>query len=310
VDSDGVTHAFGDVDDGELLEIFVEGSPEYGLYEVVGQAHDETQGATSFWVIDVNFIRTLEDTSTVAPGETCRFKIFMAPTGGNASDFVLKAGDTMTGELEFYHEQAGSGANYDIPPVNTKDIRFSTKNTDGGASSIVHFYQPGYSNVLMSSGSLMARSALYTGSYLYATSFNSDGTRTTKNPRIYFTTTEGTLRWGTSTDILTWNGTQVVIPKTAGNSTSRTGFTIKGATSTGYGSTVANQNGDLLKVEHVGTYADRVQYFGRIATDNDIATKKYVDDKAGVAISCSSSGRSVGDLWYCSTDQVMYLKVS
>ena len=82
IDSDGTPHAFADVDDGELLEIFVEGSPEYGLYEVVGQAHDETQGASSFWVIDVNFVRTLAATTAVGPGELCRFKIFTAPTGG------------------------------------------------------------------------------------------------------------------------------------------------------------------------------------------------------------------------------------
>ena len=100
IDSDGTPHAFADVDDGELLEIFVDGSPEYGLYEVVGQAHDETQGASSFWVIDVNFVRTLETTTAVDSGELCRFKVFMAPTGGDASSFVLKAGDTMTGDLE------------------------------------------------------------------------------------------------------------------------------------------------------------------------------------------------------------------
>ena len=82
IDSDGAPHAFADVDDGELLEIFVDGSPEYGLYEVVGQAHDETQGAASFWVIDVNFVRTLSATTAVGPGELCRFKIFTAPTGG------------------------------------------------------------------------------------------------------------------------------------------------------------------------------------------------------------------------------------
>ena len=100
IDSDGTPHAFADVDDGELLEIFVDGSPEYGLYEVVGQAHDETQGASSFWVIDVNFVRTNEVTTAVGPGELCRFKIFMAPTGGDASSFVMKSGDTMTGRLQ------------------------------------------------------------------------------------------------------------------------------------------------------------------------------------------------------------------
>ena len=99
IDSEGTAHAFGDVDDGELLEIFIDGSPEFGLYEVKGQAHDETDGASSFWVIDVNFIRTNEDTTAVAPSELCRFKIFMAPTGGDSSSFVMKTGDEMSGKL-------------------------------------------------------------------------------------------------------------------------------------------------------------------------------------------------------------------
>jgi hypothetical protein len=89
IDSEGTTHSFADVDEGELLEIFVDGSPEYGLYEVVGQAHDETQGATSFWVVDVNFMRTNEDTAAADPSDLCRFKIFMAPTAGNANDFIF-----------------------------------------------------------------------------------------------------------------------------------------------------------------------------------------------------------------------------
>jgi hypothetical protein len=99
INMDGAPHAFEDVDDGELLEIFVDGSSEYGLYEVVGKAHDETEGAVRFWVIDVNFIRTNELTTAVGPGELCRFKIFMAPTGGDASGFVMKTGDEMTGKL-------------------------------------------------------------------------------------------------------------------------------------------------------------------------------------------------------------------
>ena len=100
IDSGGTPHAFADVDDGELLEIFIDGSPDYGLYEVVGKAHDETQGQTSFWVVDVNFVRTLEPTTAVGPGELCRFKVFMAPSGGDASSFLLKSGDTMTGKLQ------------------------------------------------------------------------------------------------------------------------------------------------------------------------------------------------------------------
>ncbi len=56
---------------------------------------------------------------------------------------------------------------------------------------------------------------------------------------------------------------------------------------------------------------DAINYTGLTTQDNHIATKKYVDSKAGgVDIDCSTSGRSKGDMWYCSTDQVLYIKVS
>ena len=222
VDTDGVTHAFGDVDDGELLEIFVEGAPEYGLYEVVGQAHDETVGATSFWVIDVNFVRTLEDTAAVGPNETCRFKIFKAPTGGDASSFVMKTGDTMTGQLKFYTEQADDSFDYRVPTDGSKDIRFTTKRLDLGFENTTSLYKPGYTDTLVCSGALMSKASLYTSSYLYGIIFKNDGTRVTKAPRIYFNRTVdsndnvteefGALRWN-GTNILRWDEEEITIDK-------------------------------------------------------------------------------------------------
>ena len=98
LDNDGTPHGFENVKAGELIELFVQGSPEYGLYEVV-DTHDETNGATQWWVIEVNFIRTLEDTSTADNGDLIRIKTFQAPSGGTADGFVLKSGDEMTGRL-------------------------------------------------------------------------------------------------------------------------------------------------------------------------------------------------------------------
>lgn len=321
-DTDPVdNHTWADADVGELIQLFDAADPDFFLGKITAKNVDPIGEFVTITVDRVQSSGVPNDNPDPVTGEyLTRINIFKEPSGGDASEFVLKAGDQMTGELQFYKEQADNSTNYSNPSVNTKDIRFSTKRLDTDGTTSVFLYQPGYSSSLVCSASLMAKGNLYTDNYLYGTTFNGDGTRTTKNPRIYLrrsvnssgavTSEYGALKFS-STEMLTWDGTQVVIPKTAGNSTSRTGFTIKGATSTGYGSTVANQNGDLLKVEHVGTYADRVQYFGRIATNNDIATKKYVDDKAGgVKISCSSDNRSVGDLWYCSSDQVLYLKVS
>ena len=110
IDLDGTPHSFANVKDGELLEIFIDGSPEYGLFSVTREAHDETATGSKFWVVDVDFVRTNESTTAVGPGETCRFKIFEAPSGGDATSFVMKTGDTMSGKLQL-DKPRGDGDN-------------------------------------------------------------------------------------------------------------------------------------------------------------------------------------------------------
>ena len=67
LDLDDTPHSFANVRDGELLEIFIDGSPDYGLFSVIGEAHDENSGQAQFWVIDVDFVRTNEATTAIAP---------------------------------------------------------------------------------------------------------------------------------------------------------------------------------------------------------------------------------------------------
>ena len=56
--------------------------------------------------IEVVFVRTLEDTSTADNGDIIRIKIFNAPSGGTADEFVLKEGDDMTGRLRMDTQDA------------------------------------------------------------------------------------------------------------------------------------------------------------------------------------------------------------
>ena len=99
IDNAGTNHSFSNVEAGNLLELFVDGDPDYGLFEVV-EVHDQTGGAGDYWIIDVKFVRTLENTTRFTNGDVCRLKIFQAPEGGTADGFVLKSGDKMTGNLE------------------------------------------------------------------------------------------------------------------------------------------------------------------------------------------------------------------
>ena len=101
-DSDGNFNDFSDVEAGQLLEIFEDGDQDFGLYQVEHiQKRVAILGAGGltyeYWSIDVTTLRS--GTGDTASGKA-RFKFFHPPEGGNASEFVLKSGDTMTGTLE------------------------------------------------------------------------------------------------------------------------------------------------------------------------------------------------------------------
>ena len=212
VDNEGVAHTYADVEEGQLLQLFEDGNSDYGLYliEAVAGQDDAAMTAVTFTVSPVSGF------GEATEGDLARLKIFSASSGGTADGFVLKTGDTMTGELEFYHEQSGNSSNYNTPSQGRKDIRFTTKNTDNGVVSLAQLYQPGYSNTLVCSGGLVAKSNLYTNSYLYGLTTNSNGTAVAHNPRIYLrrstnssgsvTSEYGSLQWGSS-DRLNWYST-------------------------------------------------------------------------------------------------------
>ena len=102
-DSAGTPHGFGNVEAGNLIELFVDGEPDYGLFEVV-DVHDETNGAAQWWVIEVNFVRALSDTSKADDGDNVRVKIFQAPSGGDLSAYLPLAGGNMEGRIHMNPE--------------------------------------------------------------------------------------------------------------------------------------------------------------------------------------------------------------
>ena len=95
VDNEGVAHTYADVEDGQLLQIFEDGSSDYGLYLIEGVAgnDDSAMTAVTFTVSPVSGF------GEATEGDLARLKIFKAPEGGTADGFVLKTGDTMSGTL-------------------------------------------------------------------------------------------------------------------------------------------------------------------------------------------------------------------
>lgn len=249
-DSEGVVHGFADVDDGELLQIFIENSAEFALFEVVGQAHDETQGATSFWVVDVNFVRTNEDTTAVAPSELCRFKVFFAPTGGSdAEGFVLRTGDTMTGDLSIDKSANGPAAG----GQSGKEATLTLKGDRTGATNAVATiaFSNASSDLI---GYLTYRSEKDGDTKFFK--FNHDLELTTKLKTNDITTRSGdTLTFDKKLD---FTNTSVV------NARYRKGFVVK-------------QAGQSIDGSNIFTaYNDYVEYDGPTNADNRIANRKWI----------------------------------
>lgn len=290
LDNDGTPHGFNNVEAGELIELFVQGQPEYGLYEVV-DVHDETNGAAQWWVIEVNFVRTLEDTSTADNGDLIRVKIFQAPTGGNADEFVLKAGDDMTGRLSMERTEEDFDAT--VPTARTTaSIRFQNTKADDTENSVT-LYQPGPDNSLICSRGFKAQ-YLYTFTYIYGRDLNTeiDGRKTedVKNVSIGFQRVNGDdgaqdfgqLRFETS-NRLKWNSDGVEISRPVTSGVTADGFVIKGDISsdgyTGIGTNIQT-NENLLSVRHNANQSAAINYYGRINGTNNITTKEYVDSYA------------------------------
>lgn len=266
LDLDGTPHSFANVKDGELLEIFIDGSPDYGLFSVTGEAHDETQSGAKFWVIDVDFVRTNEATTAIGPGEICRFKIFEAPSGGDATSFVMKSGDTMTGNLVI---NKGSESN-DVESRLT--ITGSRPSTTDAAATIKFL-----NNQDSSSGGFLSYRSSGASSWF---GFNRDVDLSNKGLHSV-----GRIRMEPNGGIGSGNNTRLsfhnastgqegegllVVPRPSND---RRGFAIRGN----------NADGDELDLLYTYTNPkgtpDAANYVGKIDSPKNLVNKAYVDSK-------------------------------
>ncbi len=95
VDNEGVSHTYADVEEGQLLQLFEDGTSDYGLYlvESIAGHDDSSMTAVTF---TVSFVSGF---GPAVEGDVARLKIFSPPEGGDPEGFVLKTGDEMTGKL-------------------------------------------------------------------------------------------------------------------------------------------------------------------------------------------------------------------
>ena len=282
VDSNGGTHSFTDITVDSYVEVFDSSDDDYGLYQIRA-IHDETSGATSFWHFELEHIRSNRLLAGPASTAACRFKFFELSEGADATTFVLKTGDQVSGQLKFENTQ--EVVSHTSTHASARVV-FENR-TSGGATKTTHLFQPGNLNALIVTGHFKAKQDLYTTGYLRG--WNGDS-NAAYSPNVRLTTNGGTLNYG-SNSALYWGDTGVSITKLRGDSVNGGGFTVQGAIgSTYYSNTVTDQAGALLQAYHKRDVPDEVNYHGRISSNKNIATKEYVDAKAGLYVITKSNG--------------------
>ena len=133
--------------------------PDDDFIESVITDVEETTSVTGItYIIHVDR-RQSEGSPTNAPDAEGKYKarlnIFDQPSGGAAGDYVLKAGDTMTGNLQFKKDPV-------VNDVNSPGIKFECKNSGGATKQAQLYLQPsGYiysANSFSTAGSFDANS--------------------------------------------------------------------------------------------------------------------------------------------------------
>ena len=91
IDFDGVTHQWPDAEDGEFLELINEDGSGFALYQIEGEVNTAYQGRTRF------FVKHMRSNGT--PSGKAKVKLFAINEEVDPTEFVHKAGDSMSGRL-------------------------------------------------------------------------------------------------------------------------------------------------------------------------------------------------------------------
>jgi hypothetical protein len=148
LDNDGTPHGFANVNVGDLIELFVQGQSDYGLFTVV-EVHDESQGAAQYWVIDVEFVRSLSASSKADNADDVRVKIIQPPSAEGESDsrYLLNGDETdLTGVTRIVAD-SNKYLSIQSAPNNTQGF-FVLRNS--GGHNIMHVSDSG--RILLKAG--------------------------------------------------------------------------------------------------------------------------------------------------------------
>ena len=336
VDADGVTHGWGEVEVGDILELLDKPDTDYGIFEITNIS---LGGGTSTFTVD--YIKGVGEATV---GDRTRIKIFAKPTGGNLEDYVRIAGDDMTGRLRMDTGTAGFDTDYRKPTDgNTAFIQL--KHLANTSTKLASIWQPRATEEIALGRSVHIESILYCNAwYGYVLSDAADGSgrreRTTQDPNIQFLSfngdDRGRLKWGSDDRLnwteaggslfsdnnqvkLSWSSDRVEILKPVAHNVNATGFKIRGTRPLlPGGSDVFDNNGDIFRVKHVNNEADFIEYLGQIKDTACLVNKGYVDDAISNATGSAlvdvrtnnPSNPDIGHMWYNKSTNQLLLRIS
>ena len=326
-----VEHGWADVEVGNILELLDKPDSDYAIFEITGK-----NPGTGVMAFDVAYVKGVGEATL---GDRTRIKIFAKPTGGNLEDYVRIAGDDMTGRLRMDTGTAGFDTDYRKPTDgNTAFIQL--KHLANTSTKLASIWQPRATEEIALGRSVHIESILYCNAwYGYVLSDAADGSgrreRTTQDPNIQFLSfngdDRGRLKWGSDDRInwteaggslfsdnnqarLSWDSDRVEIPRPFGTTTTGRGFQILGAIGDNYTTeTVAYTHTGLLRVQHVGSKTDYIEYRGRITEPLSLATKEYVDANSGGLVDVRNdnpSNADIGHMWFNKSTNQLLLRIS
>ena len=265
-DLNNTVHNFGGTEAGDLLEIFEEGDADYGLYSIISieKISNPNPGGISYTYISIDVDLERTGNGDMAEGRA-RFKVFKAPEGGDASGFVMKTGDTMSGDLDI--DRSTESTNVEAALALTG----SRPNTTNSAATIA------FENSQSSDIGYLTYRSFGNESFF---KFNRDldlNNKVLRQIGEIRMTPGGSIGAG-SNQRLTFNnansGSQgeglLVVPRPFDN---RRSFVIRGNDADD------NEQDMFYTFTNVSGTPDAINYVGKMDGDNNIVNKSYVDDK-------------------------------
>ena len=270
VDDAGVSHTYADTTPGQLIQLFEEGVEDFGLYQIESiSGTDPSTTAVTFAVTPISGL------GEATEGNLARLKIFSAPEGGTADGFVLKTGDTMSGDLAI-DKSAESNAEAALTLTGNRD------NTTNSAATIA--FENKQTQTL---GYLTYRSG--SGGHWFAfnrdVDLNNKGLHSVAQIRLQ---NGGYIGSGANQRIKVRNGGSN--DGQAGTEIQRIGDAKRAFAIKGKAAGSSSITDFFWAYGNSGSGGDAINYTGKMTSNDNIVNKGYVDSKMPQYIITKSNG--------------------